>query len=133
MNAQDNSKRVQQMYAEFQKGNISAVLDNLTADVEWKDAAKPPIPYAGTKHGIKEVGEYFKKLDQAQEFLTFEPKEFIAQDGTVVALGHLKARIKSTNKTVESDWTMTFHFKDGKVNEFRSCYDVDAALQAFRP
>lgn len=98
--------------------------------LKWRDAAKPPIPYAGTRRGIKEVGEYFKQLDETQEFLAFEPREFIAQDNSVVALGWMKARVKSTNKTIESDWAMIFRLKDGKVSAFRSY--VDAALQAFR-
>lgn len=59
-------------------------------------------------------------------------REFIAQDSTVVALGYLKARVKSTNKVIESDWVMTFRLNNGKVSEFRSYFDVDAALQAFR-
>lgn len=36
MSAQENTKKVQQMYEEFGKGHIAAVLDNLTPDVEME-------------------------------------------------------------------------------------------------
>lgn len=132
MNPQENVQIVQGMYAAFGEGNIQAILSPLTNDVEWVDGGAPLLPFTGTYHGPQGAGEFFKKLLEHQEFLGFEPKEFVAQGDTVVALGYIKARSKATGKTWESDWAMTFHLQNGKVKKFRAFYDTAAAAEAFR-
>jgi ketosteroid isomerase-like protein len=84
MSERTNTDVVQQGYEAFGRGDIPAVLDLLTDDVEWIQQGPSVIPFAGTRHGHEGVAEYFSVLDENLEFEQFEPREFVAQGDTVV-------------------------------------------------
>jgi ketosteroid isomerase-like protein len=84
----DNTELVQQAYGAFQSGDITAVLDTLSEDVEWVIADIEGVPVGGTRHGREQTGEFFQTLSETQEVRQFEPREFVAQGDKVVALGH---------------------------------------------
>ncbi len=132
MTAQENSQIVQNIYAAFGQGNIPAILNALATDVEWVHTAAPAIPFAGTYRGTQQVGEFFKKLVEHQDILGFEPREFVAQGDTVVALGYIKAQSKATGKSYESDWAMIWHLQNGKVKKFHHFFDSAIVAEAFR-
>ncbi len=48
----------------------------------------------------------------------FEPREFFAQDDTVVVLGHYRFRVKTTGIAYDTDWAMVWKLRDGKVVRF---------------
>ena len=50
-------------------------------------------PLRGKRRGRDQVGQFFSKLNELQETEQFEPREFIAQDDKVVAIGMLAYRI----------------------------------------
>jgi ketosteroid isomerase-like protein len=62
-------------------------------------------------------------------FQEFQPKEFIAQDETVVALGTYAGTPTAGGPQFRSPWAMVFTFREGKVIEFRE-YTDSAALNA---
>ena len=131
MGEQENVKIVQQIYEDFGQGNIPAILNVLADDVVFKQPKAGLSPLAGTYHGRKQVGEWFKKVGETSEAESFEPKEFIAQRVKVVALGHYKFRAKSTGKTWESDWAMLWTFRGSKVVGFQFYGDTAAEAAAF--
>jgi ketosteroid isomerase-like protein len=52
MSAQENVQVVQRAYAAFSRGDIPALLNTLTEDVEWFIPGPPQIlPYAGQRRG----------------------------------------------------------------------------------
>lgn len=132
MTAQENTQIIQNIYAAFGQGNIPAILNALASEVEWVADGAPFLPFAGAYRGPQQVGEFFKKLVEHEEFLAFEPQEFVAQGGTVVALGHVKTRVKATGKSWESQWAMTWHLQGGKVKKFHDFFDTALAAEAFR-
>jgi hypothetical protein len=71
-------------------------------------AGPPPgpqdvIPYAGERKGYDQVTGYFEAFGGAAETMAFEPRKFLAQDDTVVVLGHYTLRIVKTGKVVDND------------------------------
>ncbi len=130
MRERDNVKRVQQIYADFGQGNIPGILAALADDVEWKEPPAGPPPFAGTYRGREQVGELFGQLAEAAEPEQFEPREFIAQGDTVVALGYYRFRARATGRTWETDWAMVWRFREGKVARFRIFKDSAAEAAA---
>jgi len=65
------------------------------------------------------------------DFQAFEPREFIAQGDTVVAIGFYKATVKATRKQTASDWAMVFNFRNGKIVRFREFTDSAAIVRAY--
>lgn len=132
MNAEENKRIVEEGYGHFKSGNIAALLDSYSDNIEWTTPTVEGAPFSGTCHGREEVGEFFTKLDEAEEFTNFEPAEFIAQGDRVVVLGKSASTIKSTGRNYETDWVHIFTVKDGKITNFLEFLDTAGAERAYQ-
>ncbi len=65
---QQNADVVQRNYAAVSRGDIPALLDLLTEDVEWTFQGPPVIPFAGTRHGREAVEEFFTRWGKPSSF-----------------------------------------------------------------
>jgi ketosteroid isomerase-like protein len=131
--AVSNTTVIQQCYGYFQQGNIPALLNELTDDVKWTSPGPPDLlPTAGVYNGRSGVTEFFKKVAQETEFLAFEPREFIAQNDKVIALGYWEGKSKKTGKVAKNNWAMVFTFRNGKVCNFEEFFDTHNAVEANR-
>jgi ketosteroid isomerase-like protein len=132
MSEQENTTLVQQAYGHFQSGEIPAVLDLLSEDVEWLSPELEGVPLARNWHGREQVGQFFQTLSDTQEARQFEPREFVAQGDKVVALGHYAWHVKSTGREWESDFAHVFTVHDGSVTKFQEYTNTAAYADAFR-
>ncbi len=114
MSEQTNVDVVQKNYEAVGSGDIPALLDLLTDDVEWTMQGPPTIPFAGTRRGREAVGEFFSVLGENLEFEQFEPREFVAQGDTVVVLGDERSLVKSTGRAFEQEWAHVYTMRDGR-------------------
>ncbi|MFO1424759.1 MAG: nuclear transport factor 2 family protein [Candidatus Competibacteraceae bacterium] len=131
MNESAHIEMVQRLYADFVRGDIPSILAVLDPAVEWINGGSTIIAYAGTRHGLAQVQEFFAALDASVEVRTFEPREYIAQGDYVVAMGRWTGRAKATGREYASDWAMAWTIKDGRVTAFRSYEDTEAMAAAF--
>ena len=115
MSDQTNVAVLQQGYEAFGRGDIPAVLELLTDDVEWTMQGPSVIPYAGTFRGREGVAEFFSLLDETIEFEQFEPRKFIGQGDTVVVLGYERDVVKETGRGFEEEWAHVYTLRDGKL------------------
>jgi ketosteroid isomerase-like protein len=97
MTEQENVQLIQELYAAFGRGDVPAILDQLTDDVVWYDPGPPEVPHAGSYSGREGVGRFFAKGDR------------------VVVLGSLHARVKETGRSYDNEWAMVWTLRDGKV------------------
>jgi ketosteroid isomerase-like protein len=132
MAEQDNTQKVQELYAAFGRGDVPAVLDMLADDVEWVLAGPPDIPMTGTRRGKAAVGEWFGIAAENLDFRKFAPRAFIAQGDTVVALIDVEAVARRTGRTFASHDAHVYTFKDGKVSRQESYEDTAAVVAAYR-
>ena len=133
MSERENTQLVQQAYRDFQNGDIPALLDALSEDVEWVVPEVEGVPGRGTWRGPEQVGEFFRILFDTQEPRQFELREFVAQGDKVVVLGHYVWHVKATGKEWESDFVHALSVRDGKVmTRFQEYTDTAALGDAFR-
>ena len=131
--ARTNTQVVQACFGFFSQGNIPALLNELTDDVKWTVPGPANIlPWVGTRKGKAEVGEFFRLVDENNEFLRFEPREFISEGDKVITLGFLEAKAKTTGRISSSDWAMAFYLRNGKIYEHKQYSDTHDAVEAFR-
>lgn len=134
MSEQRNLDLVRTAYANFQKGDISAIIAVMDEDVEWKlPGSTEDIAILGTRHGRDGVADFFATLASTEEVLQFEPREFLAQGDRVVVLGHYSWRVIATGRVAESDWAHVFTVRDGKVKAFQEYSDTASLVEAYRP
>ncbi len=129
---QHNIKLVQEIYAAVGRGDISAVVDRMTDDIEIEVPGPAEIPFAGDFHGADGVGLFFQAIGANADVHVLEPREFIADTERVVVLGHEKLTAKRTGRTWETDWAMVWTTRDGKVSRLREYHQTDAIAAAFR-
>jgi ketosteroid isomerase-like protein len=130
---QENTKIIQDAYTAFGRGDIAALLDILDDEVLWSPllGASPKIATAGDWRGKAGVQEFFQRLGGECSYQMFEPREFIAQGETVVALGRFEGTANATGRKFASDWAMVFSLRNGKITRFREYADSSAVNEAF--
>lgn len=133
MSETQNTRVVQEAYAAFGRGDIPALLGYMTDDIQWQPVigTGTHVPFSGARTGKAGVAEFFKIVGETEDFQQFEPREFVAQGDTVVALGHYRAVTRSTGKVFDSPFAMVFTLRDGKVATFREFTDSAAVNAAF--
>ena len=129
----ENTKVVQAAYTAFGRGDIPALLGYLADDIQWKPVigTAKHVPFSGARTGKQAVAEFFKLVAETEDFEQFEPREFVAQGDTVVAIGHYRAVSKATGKRFDSDFAMVFTLRNGKVARFREFTDSAGINAAF--
>ncbi len=121
---------VQSLFEAFGRGDIPFILERVSPDCRWVTPGGA-IPYAGTYHGRDGAAQFFTRLAECEEFLEFEPRQFIADGDAVIALGYEKCRIRRTGKEAATDWSMLFRVRNGLVVEYRSWFDTEAYANAY--
>ena len=129
MSTEQNIQTVQNAYAAFSRGDISVTLEILSDDILWITPGNSAM--AGERRGKQDVMGFFRTLGEQWEFLSFEPREYIASGDRLVVLGRYDVRSRQTGRTAASHWAMVFTFRKGKVVHFQEYTDtstLEAAL-----
>jgi ketosteroid isomerase-like protein len=127
-----NAELVQSFYANFQAGNIDAVLALLSPDFELVYSGPSVIPSAGRWSGHEGFRGWARAALQGHlppQSVNFE--EFIVQGDKVIVPGHVKLRVKTTDKTCETDFLHFFTVRGGKLTSWRDFFDTFAVAQAY--
>jgi ketosteroid isomerase-like protein len=132
MQEAQNKKTVQDMYAAFGRGDIQSLMDSLSDDIVWIGVygTGPHVPTSGERRGKAAVSKFFDQVAKNLNFSRLEPKEFIAAGDKVVTLGHYTATT-AAKKSYDSDFSMVFTLKGGKVTHFQEFCDSAAINAAF--
>ena len=132
MSDRENMNLVQRVYQNFKSGEIKALLNLLSDNIEWQLPEIENVPFAGKHQGHEEMGQFLTSLIETQEVQHFEPREFIAHGDKVVALGHYAWLVKSTGREFGGDFAHVFTLDNGKVVRFHEYMDTAAAAAAHR-
>lgn len=129
---QESLQVVQQMYAAFGRGDIQAVLNLLTDDVEWEVTGPTHIvPWTGKRRGREQVAEYFKLIGETVDINTFEQQDMIAQGEKLMAIFHEQARNKKTGRTYETAIVHSIVVRGQKVAKFHGYMETGPLIAAF--
>ena len=117
MSADDNIKTIQAVYEAFGRGDVQAILDQVTDDVDWAtETSSTAAPWWGVRRG--------KDFGSTMEVREFSPISFAANDTEV----HSVVRFSATARTTGKDATMHLHhffrFADGAIAYYRGTEDT---------
>ncbi len=133
--AQDapNVSLIKSLYTAFGKGDIKAIVEATTEDIDWTVVGPPAdCPCFGTFKGRAGVQKFFAAIGEVWKFNAFEPEEFIVQGDRVVVLGRYAMTSHKTSKSFSSDWVHIFRLRDGRVSAFKEFTDSAQAAPALR-
>jgi ketosteroid isomerase-like protein len=118
-------KTIAEVYEAFGRGDVAAILDAVTDDVDWAaEAASAAAPWYGVRHGKNEVAEFFAAFGATMEVEEFTPVSFAANDTDVHAVVRFRARSRSTGKSAAMNLHHFFTFRDGKIARYRGTEDT---------
>jgi len=125
MSADTNIKTIAQIYEAFGRGDVAAILDSVTDDVDWAaEAASAAAPWYGVRHGRDAVAEFFTAFGSTMEIEEFTPLTFAANETDVLTVVRCRARSRRTGKSTAMDLHHRFTFRDGKIAYYRGTEDT---------
>jgi ketosteroid isomerase-like protein len=129
-----NLRTIQDIYAAFGRGDIPAILRQLSESVKWEyGATSSEIPWLQPRRGRDGAASFFESLSAIQ-IHKFVPKHFLEGADVVVVLIDVEFTVRATGKrVVEEDEVHIWHFDaDGKVSRFRHQVDTLQHFSACR-
>ena len=125
MSADANIKTIMGVYEAFGRGDVAAILDAVTSDVDWAAEADPAVaPWHGVRHGQQAVAAFFAEFGSTMEVEEFTPVSIAANDTDVLSVVQFRARSRATGKTAAMNLHHFFKFRDGKIAYYRGTEDT---------
>ncbi|HEY7947077.1 MAG TPA: nuclear transport factor 2 family protein [Acidimicrobiales bacterium] len=132
MGADDNIKTIRSIYDAFGRGDVGAILDNVTDDVDWAtDTNSTAAPWYGVRHGRDGVASFFQAFGSTMEVDEFTPLTYAGNDDAVLTVVRCRTRARSTSKATDMNLHHYFKFRGGKIYYYRGTEDTsqtEAAL-----
>lgn len=135
MGAQQNIETVKAMYEALGRGDIDAILERVTDDVDWStDAAIQSAPWYGARHGKDEVRAFFEAIGQTGPITEFTPLSFASNDdGDVMVFIRYAFTVTATGKSGAMNLHHYWRFRDGKACFVRAAEDTALVAAALTP
>jgi ketosteroid isomerase-like protein len=135
VSTEQNIETARQMYEAFGRGDVQAVLDRVTDDIDWStDAAIPSAPWYGPRHGKDELAGFFAAIGSTGPVTEFKPLAYSGnQDGDVMVFIRYAFAVTATGKHVEMNMHHYWKFRDGKAYYVRSSEDTAQVAAALTP
>jgi len=134
MSADDNIKTIQAIYEAFGRGDVGAILDAVTDDVDWaSDTSSTVAPWYGVKHGKEGVTSFFEAFGSTMEVDEFTPFTYAANEDAVFTVVRFRAKSRATGKPVSMNLHHYFRFRGSKIDYYRGTEDsaqTEAALRS---
>ena len=124
MGAEDNIKTTQLIYEAFGRGDVEAILDQLTDDIDFAVEPQGTAPWEGLRKGKAEVADFFAKLAANVEVNDFTPLSTTANDTDVMVVIRYAVRAPATGKTASMELHHWWRFRDGKACFVRGTEDT---------
>jgi ketosteroid isomerase-like protein len=120
---ESNKEIIEQAYASFGAGDIPAALAAFADDIRWVEP--DGLIYGGTYVGPQAVLEgVFMRLGEVGDHFSVVPERFVADGDTVIALGHLAWKHKSTGASASVETAHVWTLRDGKAASFQQHIDT---------
>jgi len=117
---------VKEIYAAINRNDIPAVLERFDAQVERIEPAG--FPSAGTYRGHADVKAHLSQGRETWAEGSCTPQRFIVGGDKVVALVHVRVRLKNQQEWIEGRLADVFTFRGGKVTQMRTFAEAPQAL-----
>jgi ketosteroid isomerase-like protein len=132
MSEQQNIGLIQSIYDAFGRGDIAAILEKLTPDVEWTMEGPSAVPFYGKRSGPQGAASFFAAIGTTQTDQKLTIQEWFAQGDRVITFGRYTATVTATGKTAEGPIAHSFTVRDGKVSRWVGYGDTADMFAAYQ-
>jgi uncharacterized protein len=124
----------QRMYAALGRGDVEAILAELSDDVDWvsvSEARHPSVPWYGSYRGKGDVPRFFKEIGTSVEITEFTPLSFTSDDTDVMVALRWSFTARGTGRSATLHMQHWWRFADGKVAAVRTVEDTEQTAAVF--
>jgi ketosteroid isomerase-like protein len=122
--SQQNVEIVREVFAAYERGDLSKAMSYYEPDVAFNPAEEPPI------HGRDAVIEYLQRWEEPWDDYEAEGEEFIDAGDCVVVTFHAKGRGKASGIEVDARSYQVYKLRNGKLARMDEYTDRREALEA---
>lgn len=105
-------------YAAFNRGDMTAAVEPLDAQIEWTEPAE--FPRGGTYHGRDGVKQYLAQSRAAWAEVNSEPERFIIAGNRIVVFVHARVRPKGGNNWQDVSLADVYTVRNRRVVEMQA-------------
>lgn len=117
---------VKSVYAGINQNNIPAAVASFHPDIERIEP--PGFPSSGTYRGIEAVCAHFTKARDTWAEGACEPEQLIGAGDNVVAIVHVRVRLKGSTEWIDARIADGFTFRDARIIQMQTFADPQEAL-----
>jgi ketosteroid isomerase-like protein len=130
----DHVATVQRIYAAFGRGDLPAILAEVSDDTEWGfNVAASEVPWHAAVRGREELPSFFGALAENLDFQVFEPLAFLPSADQVIVHLRLAYAVRRTGRRVEEEQLQWWSFDPtGRVRRLRHFEDTAQVLAAWK-
>ena len=121
---------VQAAYAAFGRGDIPALLDLVSDDIEWTFDGSTGDAYMRTARGKDDVMRWFGEVLAIDGIQVFEPRRMLAGPDHVTVIGWERTQALPAGGTWETNWIHIWQLREGRLSSFFGMFDTAAAAKA---
>jgi ketosteroid isomerase-like protein len=123
----------QNVYANFQTGNIEGLMAVVADDVAWNHhGPRNQVPFSGSYSGKAGAGEQLSIFVGGTETEKFDVQGMYADADKVFVLIQEGCKVKCTGKSYETLVAHIWTVNDGQIIQFDELYDSCAVAAAYR-
>jgi len=132
MEASDNVKVIQEIYAAIGRGDVAQVLARMTEDARWDfNVGSSDVPWHVPATGPEEIQRFLSGFNDQVTLTAFEPRRLIASGDEVVVDVHLAYTVKRTGKVVDLEQLHWWSLSDWRVTRLRHFEDTAQVMSAW--
>jgi uncharacterized protein len=125
-----NIQTVQRIYEAFATGDVDAIVELVTDDVDWAaEAAGNGAPWFGVHRGPGEVPHFFKEVGATLTVTEFTPLSFASNDDDVIVVIRFGFTVPATGRSGAMNIHHWWRFRDGKVCMYCGSEDTAQMLE----
>ncbi|MFD7016301.1 nuclear transport factor 2 family protein [Streptomyces sp. NPDC059161] len=126
------TETIQEFFTRFGAGDLTALLDLFTDEVDWNVAGSATVPWTGRRSTKDELAAFFQSAGEEVEATErFEVDRIVADGDTGIALGRFIHVIRRTGKKFSSEFALHIAVADGRIRLYHMFEDGHAAAEAF--
>jgi ketosteroid isomerase-like protein len=122
-----DEKTVQEIYDAINRNDVPAAVAILDPQIVWIEP--PDFPTPGTYRGHVEVMAHITRGRGTWAEGVCEPEQFVVAGDKIVALLHVRVRLKGHTDWIDGRFADVHTFRDGKVVEVRTFGKRQDALE----
>ena len=120
-----NVQLVKDVYAAFSGGNIGAVVDAMSPEIEWHEAEHSPWHVPGGHHGPPAVvTQILARIPETLDNFEVEPLRFHDAGATVIVEARYRADAPATAAALNAQACHVWTIRGGKLAAFQQYTDT---------